>query len=124
VKGSDFDVTHVQLEDVGVAVQQAAQGGEACLSIRKHDNFTPTREIRRHVRALAHPVHVEFRTPLSSEYRGTSLIRNRTPLGSYSRTMPRVLWWSYGGGHFLMSEVPLYGTRKTVKDRFWHWRAR
>jgi hypothetical protein len=31
--------------------------GKACLLIRKHDHFTPTREIRRHVRALAcnHP---------------------------------------------------------------------
>jgi len=41
-------------------------------------------------------------------YRGTSLIRNRRPLGSYSRTIPRALWGSYGGGHFLMGEVPLY----------------
>jgi len=27
-------------------------------------------------------------------YRGTSLIRNSAPLGPYSRTMPRILWWS------------------------------
>ena len=40
-------------------------------------------------------------------YRGTSLIRNSAPLGPYSRNMPRALWWSYGGGLFLMSEVPL-----------------
>ena len=26
--------------------------------------------------------------------------------------MPRVLWGSYGVGHFLMSEVPLYLIRK------------
>ena len=26
-------------------------------------------------------------------YRGTSPIRNRTPLAPYSRTMPRLLWW-------------------------------
>ena len=38
----------------------------------------------------------------------TSLIRNRAPLGSYSRTMPRALWWPYGGLLFLMSEVSLY----------------
>jgi hypothetical protein len=37
----------------------------------------------------------------SLTYRGTSLIRKRTPLGTYSRAMPRALWW------FLMSEVPL-----------------
>ena len=29
----------------------------------------------------------------SVNYRGTSLIRNCTPLGPYSRTMPRVLRW-------------------------------
>ena len=40
-------------------------------------------------------------------YRGTSLIRN-TPLPElYSRTIPRVLRWSWGGGLFLMSEVLL-----------------
>jgi len=41
-------------------------------------------------------------------YRGTSLIRNRLLPGPYSRAMPRRLRWSHGGGHFLMSEVPLY----------------
>ena len=41
-------------------------------------------------------------------YRGTSLIRNSAPLGPYSGTMPRALWWPWGGGLFLMSEVPLY----------------
>ena len=44
----------------------------------------------------------------ASPYRGTSLIRKRAPLGHYSRTMPRALWWSQGGGRFLMSEVPMY----------------
>jgi len=33
-----------------------------------------------------------FLTPLT--YRGTSIIRNRAPVGTYSRTMPRALWWS------------------------------
>ena len=28
--------------------------------------------------------------------------------GPYSRTLPGVLWWSEGGGQFLMSEVPLH----------------
>jgi len=46
----------------------------------------------------------------ASRYRGTSLIRNSTPPGPYSRTMPRVLWWPKGGGGgVLMSEVCLYG---------------
>ena len=39
-----------------------------------------------------------------TKYRGTSLIRNRAPLGPYGRTMPRTLW----EGVFLMSEVTLY----------------
>jgi len=47
----------------------------------------------------------EFGVPVA--YRGTSLTRNSAPLGPYSRTMPRALWWSEGGGLFLMSEVPL-----------------
>jgi len=29
-----------------------------------------------------------------SYFRGTSLIRNSAPLGPYSTTMPRALWWS------------------------------
>ena len=31
---------------------------------------------------------------LAERYRGTSLIRNKAPLGPYSRTMPMALWWS------------------------------
>ena len=44
---------------------------------------------------------------LAPEYRGTSRIRNTPLLGSYSRTIPRVLRWSWGGGLSLMSEVLL-----------------
>ena len=40
-------------------------------------------------------------------YRGTSLTRNKSLLGPYSRTIPRVIWWSQEVGMFLMSEVPL-----------------
>jgi len=50
---------------------------------------------RTHSRMLEHP---------TASYRGTSLIRNRADLGPYSRA----LWWSYGGGLFLIPEVPLY----------------
>ena len=39
--------------------------------------------------------------------RGTTLMRNIPPVGPYSSTMPRALWWSKGGGVFRMSEVPL-----------------
>ena len=55
--------------------------------------------------------HMGTPLPISistSVYRGTSLIRNSAPLGHYSRSLPRALWWSKGGGVFLMSEVPLY----------------
>ena len=37
----------------------------------------------------------------------TSLARKRTPLGPCCRPKPRVLGGSYGGGRFLMGEVPL-----------------
>ena len=47
-------------------------------------------------------------SPLLLRYRGASLIRNCPLLGPYSRPMPGPLWWSGGGGRFLMSEVPLY----------------
>ena len=36
------------------------------------------------------------------QYRGTSLIRKRTPLEPYRRPMPRIVGGSQGGGHFLM----------------------
>ena len=39
--------------------------------------------------------------------RGTSLIRERTPLGPCRRPMPRVLWGSQGRWRFLVCEVPL-----------------
>ena len=45
--------------------------------------------------------------PRDEGYRATSLIRNSAPLAPYNRTMSRALWRSWGGGLFLMSEVPL-----------------
>ena len=57
---------------------------------------------------LAHESARKGHQGLLNGYRGTSLIRNRPPLGPYSRSMPRVLQWSYGVGQFLMREVPLY----------------
>ena len=48
-------------------------------------------------------------------YSGTSLMRNTPLLGPYSRTTPRVLWWSLGGGVFLMSEVPLCPTMPRMR---------
>jgi len=52
----------------------------------------------------------DFSEPGGKYYRGTFLIRKRHPIGPYSRPVPRALWWSWGGGPFLMSEVPLYYT--------------
>ena len=40
-------------------------------------------------------------------YKGTLLTKTRTPLGPYLTPMPRVLGGSYGGGRFIMDEVPL-----------------
>ena len=42
-----------------------------------------------------------------ARYRGTTPIRKRLLLGPLRRAMPGALWWSGGGGLFLMSEVPL-----------------
>ena len=52
---------------------------------------------------------LESGAQLGGVYRGTSLTRKRTPLGPYSRPMPRVVWVSQGGGRFLMGEIPLKG---------------
>ena len=67
---------------------------------------------------------VRVRTALTSGlggrvYRGTSLLRKRTPLGPYRKPIPRVLGGSWGGGRFLMDEVPLYwnATGYTIHHR-------
>ena len=44
-------------------------------------------------------------------------MRNSGRLGSYSRTMPRALWQSQGGGQCLMSEVLLYMATILVSAR-------
>ena len=46
-------------------------------------------------------------------YRGTASIRNRLPVGPYSRAMPRAIWRSWGGALFLMIQVPLYEAFRT-----------
>ena len=43
-------------------------------------------------------------------YRGTSLIKITPLQGPYSRTIPGFIWW-FGGGLFLMGEVPLHRHR-------------
>ena len=49
------------------------------------------------------------KTTAMGHYRGTSLARNRTPLGLCRRPMPGVLGGSHGGGRFLMGDVPMFG---------------
>ena len=39
------------------------------------------------------------------------------PLGPYTRNMPWALWWSQGGGLFLISEVPLYTQVRRFKTQ-------
>ena len=48
----------------------------------------------------SHPKIRAKRTSLTAEwpYRGTLLIRSSKPLGPCSRSMPRALWRSWGGG--------------------------
>ena len=41
--------------------------------------------------------------------KGTSLIRNSPPLGPYCGTLHIALWWPWGRGLLLLSEVPLQG---------------
>jgi len=53
-------------------------------------------------------------------YRGTSLIRNRPPLRPYCMAMSRALWWSEGGGQFLISEVPLYAPAPILAPEIEH----
>ena len=45
--------------------------------------------------------------PLFGGTRSDRLQGYLTPLGPYSGPIPRTLWRSWGGGQFLMSEVPL-----------------
>ena len=49
--------------------------------------------------------------------RGTSLIRNTRLLGPYIRPIPRVIWWSYGGGLFLMPLSPWAQSQALVRGR-------
>ena len=54
---------------------------------------------------------------MEGAYRGTSMIGNSTPLGTYSRTMPEAIWWPWGGVLFLMSEEPLYMAAVLVRTK-------
>ena len=86
-----------------------------CTSIRKHDHFTPTRGIRRHVRALARS-HLEgLKLQGHVSLATTNYLTYRIGLDDGGTELRLELWWN---------EEPLpskYGTYKTVKARFWPW---
>ena len=53
------------------------------------------------------PFNLAIAGHFALSYRCPSPASKRTPLGSYRGLMPRVLGGSWGGGRFLMGEVPL-----------------
>jgi hypothetical protein len=78
----------------------------------RHDKITPVdADMTRFPRCRHCGCRHDKMTPASTSSRqidrGTSLIRNSDELGPCSRTVPKALWWSWGGWRFLMSEVPL-----------------
>jgi len=71
------------------------------------------------LRASKGEVRTPLPTPFSPPYRGTSLTRERIPLGPYSRHMPRALWWSYGRGAVSYERgtpVPHNGLRRDFRQ--------
>ena len=57
---------------------------------------TCTSEVTQSCQILLRSSHYRGTLHTFSHDGGTSLIRNTALLGPYSRTMPRVLWWSSG----------------------------
>ena len=85
VTGEDHDVWRCYLErgQFDAALQH-------CRDLTQREKVRP----RSFMRKVSHAVRTG---PVPSKpfmYRGTSLMRNRASLGTYSRTMPRALWWS------------------------------
>jgi len=64
-------------------------GGKACLLIRKHDHFTPTREIRQHVRALG----MYFSCPSLPDFPLYCLFWRAQFYSGKARTRPGDLTW-------------------------------
>ena len=58
-----------------------------------------------HLGSILTPPHTPP-TPETRRYRCTSLIRKCRPLGPYTRTMPRDIWWPQGRVRFLMGAIP------------------
>ena len=86
-KGFDFiSFSYKSLTAVGARRARARALRLAARSVPPRDLLVLARATVR----VARPAHLR--------YRGTSLIRNSTPLGHYSRTIRRALWWPWGGG--------------------------
>jgi len=49
-----------------------------------------------------------------SNYRGTSITIERTPLEPHRRPMLKVLGWFYGVDYFLMGKVPLHQVASSI----------
>ena len=58
-----------------------------------------------------------------TEVQGYFANENSAPLGPYSRNVPRALWWSWGGGLFLMSELDATLQRASAPRETQHWSA-
>ena len=94
---------------------------EMCVCVLVHIRAGPTAEML----GLESLLQARFLSRLVSislakkqiAYRGTSLTRTPPPQRPYRRPMPRFLGGSQGVGHFLMGEVPLYGSLKRSESR-------
>ena len=54
--------------------------------------------------------------PSGGAYRGASLIRKRTPLGPYSKTLPRVIGGSWGWAFSYERGTPVCNLRRSVRE--------
>ena len=60
------------------------------------------------VKMISAEQRADHTSPEVLAYRGTSPVKNSTPLGPYIRNMPRAAWWSSGEVLFLMNGVPVW----------------
>ena len=67
------------------------------------------------------PVVAAHEVATEHNYKGISLIKDSLPLGPYSRIMPRVLWWSSGGGALSYERgTPVLGASGLHAQARWH----
>ena len=108
-----FLMSEVPLKGVGSGYETVKAGvvefACTCKRVSLNSSLESNAEEEEHVGGGAPPPLANRLSPSRGPqpYRVTSLIRNRLLLGPYSRTMPRVIQWTWGGLQFLMSEVAL-----------------